>query len=278
MDGMHFLFFMVRYGPRNVAFRLANPGFAVPPYRLLHETYRLDLVAYARDGRATAVELWERCLPTLSVGPTDILEWGCGVARITRHLPALPGIRSVTGADVNEAMIRWNRGNIAGVDFRHLAQDPPMPFPDDRFGVVLAVSVLTHIPRDAQGAWLEEVRRILQPGGLLIVTTQGRAFLGKLLPVERRRLREEGILTRDYPVRGHRMMSAFHDPVHFGSMVEPGFETIDFRDGSLDPSAAGGQDLWLLRKRHMPKPGEPGSAMDRQGEGGTSSAQPAAAC
>lgn len=256
MDGIHFLLSMVRYGPRNVAFRSANPGFPVPPYRLLHETYRLDLEAYAKDGRATALELWERCLPHLTEAPTDILDWGCGVARITRHLPSLPGIRSVTGADVNEAMIRWDQANIPGVDFRHIAQEPPTPFPDDRFGTVLAVSVMTHIPREAQGDWLEEVGRILAPGGILVLTTQGRAFEDKLTSGERRRLSEEGILTRDFRIPGHRMMSTFHGPVYLRSMVEPGFELLDFRDGILDPSAAGGHDLWLLRKRDRALSGE----------------------
>lgn len=61
--------------------------------------------------------------------------------------------------------------------------------------------MLTHIPRHAQGAWLDEMRRILVAGGILVVTTQRKAFLRKLTPGERKRLGEEGVLTRDFPVR-----------------------------------------------------------------------------
>lgn len=45
------------------------------------------------------------------------------------------------------------------------------------------------------------MRRILVAGGILVVTTQGKAFLRKLTPGERKRLGEEGVLTRDFPVR-----------------------------------------------------------------------------
>ena len=45
------------------------------------------------------------------------------------------------------------------------------------------------------------MRRILVAGGILVVTTQRKAFLRKLTPGERKRLGEEGVLTRDFPVR-----------------------------------------------------------------------------
>ncbi|NDC78581.1 MAG: class I SAM-dependent methyltransferase [Chitinophagia bacterium] len=106
MDRLHFLLSAARYASANRRFRSSHPGFAMPPDSFLHETYRLEYAEFAQDGLHTARELFDRCRPFLWEGPTNILDWGCGVARVTRHLPALPGIRSVAGADVNEAMIR----------------------------------------------------------------------------------------------------------------------------------------------------------------------------
>ena len=43
-------------------------------------------------------------------------------------------------------------------------------FPDDSFDRVVSVSVFEHIPEEALGPLLEEVRRVLKPGGLLVLT------------------------------------------------------------------------------------------------------------
>jgi SAM-dependent methyltransferase len=248
MDRLHFRLSAARYRIGNRRFRSHHPGFALPPDRLLHETYRLDYAAYAGDGRDTANELLDRCRCHLQDVSWDILEWGCGVGRITRHLPTLPQVRSVTGADINAAMVRWNRENLPGIDFRLIAQEPPTPFPTGAFHLILGVSVLTHVPGDGQAAWLDELHRILRPDGVLLLTTQGRAFKRKLTAAEQRMLERDGVLTRDYPVRGHRMMSTFHDPGHFHLTLTQRFEVVVFRDGLADPKAAGGQDLWLLRR------------------------------
>jgi SAM-dependent methyltransferase len=252
MDRLHFQLSAARYRIGNRRFRRQQPGFTLPPDRLLHETYRLDYAAYAGDGRDTANELLDRCRSHLPDVPWDILEWGCGVGRITRHLPGLPEVRSVTGADINADMIRWNRENLPGIDFRQIGQEPPTPFPTGAFHLIIGISVLTHVPGDGQSAWLDELHRILHPDGVLLLTTQGKAFKRKLTTAEQRMLERDGVLTRDYPVRGHRMMSTFHDPAHFRLTLSQRFGVVAFRDGDSDPQAAGGQDLWLLRKSVEP--------------------------
>ena len=248
MDSLHFHLSALRYRERNRRFRSARPDFTVPPARFLHETYRLDYSAYAQDGEETVHELFERCCPFLSNAPIDVLEWGCGVARLTRHMPSMPGVASVTGADVNTDMIRWNQGHITGVRFHSIGQEPPTDLEPQSFDLVIGVSVLTHIPGGDHPAWMEEVWRILRPGGLFLFTTQGRAFLAKLGVGERSRFQQEGFVTRDYPRKGHRMMSTFQDPGHVRSLLQGRFELLESIDGAEDRGAAGGQDLWLVRK------------------------------
>lgn len=248
LDRWHFLLSAVRYRSRNRRFRAARPDFQLPPDVLIHETYRLDYQAYERDGLETAVELLQRCRPFIPNAGIDILEWGCGVSRITRHLPSLSNVRSVAGADMNREMIDWNRRHIEGVEFHEIGHDPPMSFQEESFDLVLAVSVFTHIPGDRQAGWMEEIRRILRPGGVFLFTTQGNAYLSKLTRKERRRLRIEGYVTRGFRQPGHRMVSTFEYKGFVGGLLQGRFETLDFADGDEDRGAAGGQDLWLVRR------------------------------
>jgi SAM-dependent methyltransferase len=248
MDNLHFHLSAFRYVRSNRRFLAEHPDFALPPGRLLHETYRLDYADYAKDGEETARELLDRCRPFLPRVPFDVLEWGCGVARLTRHLPKHPDVESVVGVDVNAGMIAWNQKHIPGVRFHEIDHDPPMCLSGEVVDLVLAVSVFTHITGDIQSEWFQEIRRILRPGGLFLFTTQGRAFLAKLGGGERSRFQQEGFVTRDYHRKGHRMMSTFQDPGHVRSLLQGRFELLESIDGAEDRGAAGGQDLWLVRK------------------------------
>src|SRR5262249_7053140 len=45
--------------------------------------------------------------------------------------------------------------------------------PDAFFDIILGYSVFTHFTAKAQGVWLDELRRILAPGGLLLASIHG---------------------------------------------------------------------------------------------------------
>lgn len=59
----------------------------------------------------------------------------------------------------------------ANVEFLE-AKVPPLPFADDSFDWVVSFQVIEHIKRDR--AFVEEVRRVLKPGGRFIVSTPNR--------------------------------------------------------------------------------------------------------
>ncbi len=48
--------------------------------------------------------------------------------------------------------------------------DPPLDLADDSVGLLFAHSVLTHLDGERQTRWLEEIRRVLRPGGLAFLT------------------------------------------------------------------------------------------------------------
>jgi SAM-dependent methyltransferase len=127
-------------------------------------------------------ELWERLPADLT--PPDferrrafllggvragerVLDLGSGGGAFTAILAqanALP-----VGIEVAEAALRRARSEHPALDFRLAPIDGPLPLDDGSFDVVWASEVIEHIADTAH--WLSEVRRVLTPGGRLLVTT-----------------------------------------------------------------------------------------------------------
>src|SRR6185295_9883288 len=63
--------------------------------------------------------------------------------------------------------------NLPGIDFEVGPLFPPTIFPDGAFDLVYGVSVMTHLTRDVQIMWLREIKRILAPDGLALLTFAG---------------------------------------------------------------------------------------------------------
>ncbi|WP_022661157.1 class I SAM-dependent methyltransferase [Paucidesulfovibrio longus] len=97
-----------------------------------------------------------------------ILDYGCGYGRAMRQL-ADAGFTNLLGMDFSERMLA--RGRALWPDLRFAACGPEgLPLPDAGTDAVLLLAVLTCIRRDAdQDALLAELRRVLRPGGLLLV-------------------------------------------------------------------------------------------------------------
>ncbi len=98
-----------------------------------------------------------------------ILDWGCGCGRVTRYLKKR-GCRDLHGVDVDATNIEWSRANLADIAFQTVGLEPPLPYPDGFFELIIGVSVFTHLREPQQHAWLAELARVLKPGGLAIVT------------------------------------------------------------------------------------------------------------
>ena len=122
----------------------------------------------------------------------SILDFGCGSARMLRLYRYMDGVRLV-GSDANPECIEWCKQNVSGCEFyvNHLA--PPLAFAGkNEFDFIVSISVFTHIPLDQQTVWLEEMKRILRPGGFLVCTVVGAFNIdAQLGPAGRRLLREK---------------------------------------------------------------------------------------
>ena len=95
------------------------------------------------------------------------LDLGCGAGEFSAALAEAGA--EVIGADLAEAALERARRRHPGVSFVSVPFDGPLPFEDCSFELVWAGEVIEHVADTAQ--WMSEVRRVLAPGGRLLVTT-----------------------------------------------------------------------------------------------------------
>ena len=96
-----------------------------------------------------------------------LLDLGSGDGAFTA-LAAQAGAH-VVGADVAQAAVERASAKHPRLDFRLVPIDGPLAFTDCQFDVVWASEVIEHVADTAR--WLSEVRRVLVPGGRLLLTT-----------------------------------------------------------------------------------------------------------
>lgn len=126
-----------------------------------------------------------------------VLEFGCGTARVLRHLRYIEGLR-LAGTDANPKPIEWDCKNLPGIEFNHNGLEPPLPYKDESFDLIYALSVFTHIPLAWQRPWLDELRRVLSTGGYLVCSIHGEEWVNwQLNDEDRIELLREGHLTLD---------------------------------------------------------------------------------
>jgi SAM-dependent methyltransferase len=102
-----------------------------------------------------------------------ILDFGCGVGRVITWLHALMPAAQFYGCDIDSEAIYWCERNLGTIGaFYNNALDPPLPYPDSSFDLVIAISVFTHLPEERQNAWLRELRRITSSNGHLLLSVQ----------------------------------------------------------------------------------------------------------
>lgn len=126
------------------------------------------------DGRDPSNEAF-KAIDRAMVGNSDVLEVGCGTGVMAERINALPGV-TLIAVDVSERFVELT--SARGVDARH-GDICYLPFDDDSFDVVFAGWMLYHV-RDVERA-VNEVRRVLRPGGTFVAVTNGDDSLADLL-------------------------------------------------------------------------------------------------
>jgi len=226
----------------------AEDGLPVPPPHLIVRVAGTpDVSWFLESGRLAAesiAELVERAgRPIASLD--SMLDFGCGCGRVVRQWAGL-GV-NVCGSDLSGAAVDWCRENLPFARFETNGLSPPLAFTDGSFDLAYALSVLTHLPEAIQHDWMDELRRVVRPDGLALVTTHGERYLERLDADEQRRFRAGELVVRWGEVPGTNLCTTFHPPSWVREQLLPhGFEEVSF----VPEGAAGNpyQDVFLLRR------------------------------
>lgn len=110
-----------------------------------------------------------------------VLDLGCGSGYGSARIASVAS--AVTGVDVAADAIAFAKARYAApnLNYRQVVADAALPFEDASFDVVLSFQVIEHVVDEA--SYLQEARRVLRPGGVLLLITPDRQH--RLLPRQR---------------------------------------------------------------------------------------------
>jgi SAM-dependent methyltransferase len=152
----------VPYPPLELAGRVGSLEGSPDPYR-----YYDALGRSARDGIKAALPAgwtWDG---------KRVLDFGCGAGRTLRQWLAEAERARFTGCDIDVESVRWLQEHLSPpLTVLVNDPDPPLDLPAGGFDLVYALSVFTHLT-SSWSRWLLELHRLLDDGGLLLVTFIG---------------------------------------------------------------------------------------------------------
>jgi ubiquinone/menaquinone biosynthesis C-methylase UbiE len=141
--------------------------------RVLHGADRYDVLVWlVTFGRERALRERMIRLACLEPGET-VLDVGCGTGTLAIAAKRHVGPSGVVhGIDASPAMVARasRKARKTGVDvvFENGVVET-LPYSDTRFDAVLSTLMLHHLPRDTRRQCIAEVRRVLKPGGRMLV-------------------------------------------------------------------------------------------------------------
>jgi 2-polyprenyl-6-hydroxyphenyl methylase/3-demethylubiquinone-9 3-methyltransferase len=145
------------------------------PSRAYHEEHWQEL---PRGLEPADFDLRARFLREQVSAGERVLDVGCGEGRFAAELTRAGA--AVVGIDVAEEALRRAGELDPGLELLLVDGEGAWPLADASFDVVWAGEVIEHVADTA--SWLSEVRRVLRPGGRLLLSTpaHGRARMLRL--------------------------------------------------------------------------------------------------
>jgi len=174
-----------------------------------------------------------------------VLDFGCGCGRVARHLPSFTAAK-IHGVDVNHRAIRWCRNNLAFGQFEYGSADPPLPFGDSCFDLTYALSVFTHMPEKQQRSWIEELFRVINPGGFVIVTLHGPSYWSDLAKHQKLMFQQGQLVVNKDDAPGSNRCASYHPPEYAEKVLFKRFDLIEYQ--AMGALGNPHQDLYLLQK------------------------------
>ena len=250
VDTVVFALDVIRNHRANKRFLIRHPHYSTPPKYLAYDAYNhTNWDGYYEGGMSHSrliSDLVREFIPRKNI---KIFEWGCGPARVIRHLNDITGYEKIElyGSDYNEKSIEWCKKTIKHVHFFNNKLTPPLPFDNAMFDCVYAISIFTHLSEKMHYAWIEELFRVLKPDGILIFTTQGNFYSEKLLPVDKALYDSGELVIKGKTKEGKKLYSAYHPPKFIENKLLNGQVVLRHIDTPSNYNLQ--QEVWIVRKQ-----------------------------
>jgi len=169
----------------------------VPPPRLRHRVHgSLDKDPFLKGGEIAAQNIRDlSSLVNYDIYSFEhVLDFGCGSGRVLRNFQDGPASCQFYGTDIDPESINWCKKNLTNIKWNINGYHPPLPYPDNTFDLIYAISVFTHLNEEFQHLWLDELQRIAKQGAIIILTTHGEHCINKLPAEHQTRINSEGFL------------------------------------------------------------------------------------
>lgn len=204
-----------------------------PAYLRVLTAGTADAAVFLAQGRAAAEEIL-RLAEAAGPAPTHVLEFGVGCGRVARWLTRLRPEIDFHGCDIDRRLLDWSRDTLPGA-YALTAPEPPLPYADQAFGLVYALSVFTHMHEPQARAWLAELARATAPGGLAILS-----FLDDRLPQAgdvQPALGRDGFAVRREGDEGSNLLCGYFTAEGFAARAAPHWTLL--KSVASDASATG---------------------------------------
>jgi 2-polyprenyl-3-methyl-5-hydroxy-6-metoxy-1,4-benzoquinol methylase len=173
-----------------------------------------------------------------------ILDFGCGCGRIMRHWKALRGPQ-LCGTDYNPYLVDWCRRSLPFAEFSVNELASRLSYEDQQFDFIYTISIFTHLDEPLQAFWMEELTRVLTPGGFLFLTVHGTTRAPELAPEDRQRFDNGELVVCGQARVGSNACSAYHPEQYVRQTLAKGLTVVDFVPGGAKDA---NQDVYLLQK------------------------------
>jgi SAM-dependent methyltransferase len=173
----------------------------------------------------------------------SILDFGCGCGRIMRHWNALAG-PTLSGTDYNPLLVNWCKTALSFADFKVNKSCSPLDYNDGEFDFIYVISIFTHLSEKAQFFWIQELKRILKPGGYLLITVHGTTRLRHLTPEQRQEFKSGQAVVIYEGYSGKNICNTFHPEKYVRQNLCKDLTVVDFVPGGAKDAD---QDVFLMR-------------------------------
>lgn len=228
--------------------RSLKGGVSVPPPDLIYfVSGHKNAAKFLRGGKTASQAICET-LENNGINIEEfgkILDFGCGVGRIMRHLNTLQG-PAMYGTDYNPQLISWCKSNLSFAEFEVNTLSDELTYESETFDFIYAFSVFTHLNEQLQFHWIRELTRVLRPGGHLYLTTHGEHYISQFTPEQQEQFRGGQLVVLGGGQAGTNHCAAYHPNSYVRERLAKNLTVVNFIARGAKGNSE--QDVYLLKK------------------------------